>query len=229
MRGATCGCRKRGHVLCISIHAPRAGSDSICSSLMPIPLNFNPRSPCGERLYIYAPSICASLFQSTLPVRGATSASAERSTLLTFQSTLPVRGATLMLHVLYTREAISIHAPRAGSDGMPSTRSRKALNFNPRSPCGERPWIILSIARDFVISIHAPRAGSDISYKKWQKIGTDFNPRSPCGERHNDFVSNYTDILFQSTLPVRGATEATACFMDNEQYFNPRSPCGERR
>ena len=34
----------------ISIHAPRAGSDIISTSA-PLPLtHFNPRSPCGERL-----------------------------------------------------------------------------------------------------------------------------------------------------------------------------------
>mgnify|MGYP007084590853 CR=1 FL=1 len=33
-----------------------------------------------------------------------------------FQSTLPVRGATLTHHPLKLRQRISIHAPRAGSD-----------------------------------------------------------------------------------------------------------------
>ena len=56
---------------------------------------FNPRSPCGERR-LYAESRLAEYkFQSTLPVRGATAASI-------FASNIP---------------SISIHAPRAGSDG----------------------------------------------------------------------------------------------------------------
>ena len=60
----------RGHV--ISIHAPREGSDISSVSFT--------RS--------------ASLFQSTLPVRGATVQRATVSAAVLFQSTLPVRGAT---------------------------------------------------------------------------------------------------------------------------------------
>ena len=56
-----------------------------------------------------------------------------------FQSTLPVRGATMakILGELYP--SISIHAPRAGSDG------------------GNAKYA----GSDLDISIHAPRAGSD--------------------------------------------------------------------
>ena len=80
--------------------------------------DFNPRSPCGERLLprlccgngggisIHAPRagsdviqnddmIDLPIFQSTLPVRGATVIAGLLNTgLLLFQSTLPVRGAT---------------------------------------------------------------------------------------------------------------------------------------
>ena len=81
--------------LIISIHAPRAGSDGatargrrcgrVFQSTLPVRgatkdtqtiiallKNFNPRSPCGERL-LYNYSLNYTLtFQSTLPVRGAT-------------------------------------------------------------------------------------------------------------------------------------------------------------
>ena len=102
---------------------------------------FNPRSPCGERLACRVPFISPpSVFQSTLPVRGATTWTGEgqlayqifQSTLpvrgatmtippspwlpTAFQSTLPVRGATAMVAAGIFHRAISIHAPRAGSD-----------------------------------------------------------------------------------------------------------------
>ena len=35
-------------------------------------LNFNPRSPCGERRFGHSDSAIPGGFQSTLPVRGAT-------------------------------------------------------------------------------------------------------------------------------------------------------------
>ena len=56
--------------------------------------NFNPRSPCGERL------------QSLDTLTGSSK----------FQSTLPVRGATVNTGNYVSDVAISIHAPRAGSD-----------------------------------------------------------------------------------------------------------------
>ena len=57
--------------------------------------------------------------------------------------------------------AISIHAPRVGSDEKVEVRIVKALDFNPRSPCGERPNDTYARLLRFWISIHAPRVGSD--------------------------------------------------------------------
>ena len=102
--------------------------------------HFNPRSPCGERLSFSCSSSNASSFQSTLPVRGATSFFSSLAPQLMyfnprspcgerryrvvvkilrrrkFQSTLPVRGATQIADGVSVVEIISIHAPRAGSD-----------------------------------------------------------------------------------------------------------------
>ena len=58
--------------------------------------NFNPRSPCGERL--------------------ENKPTAEELT--QFQSTLPVWGATVYVHRYGHRHGISIHAPRVGSDAV---------------------------------------------------------------------------------------------------------------
>ena len=101
----------------ISIHAPRVGSDAMlelpCAdevtfqSTLPVwgatstanaivinSPDFNPRSPCGERLYSRQAATWTGKFQSTLPVWGATSRLRE-----------PCRIGR-----------ISIHAPRVGSD-----------------------------------------------------------------------------------------------------------------
>ena len=56
-----------------------------------------------------------------------------------FQSTLPVRGATSAVSCIPRRTfCISIHAPRAGSDPSALLSAFEFRNFNPRSPCGER-------------------------------------------------------------------------------------------
>ena len=74
---------------CISIHAPREGSDSN--------QNF---------------TLITAIFQSTLPVRGATNDYTQ----------------------IITRVVISIHAPREGSDLIPCSFVGPVPDFNPRSP-----------------------------------------------------------------------------------------------
>ena len=126
-------------------------------------INFNPRSPRGERLAVTDQvSHGQRIFQSTLPARGATA------------------GGRLQR----PGGRISIHAPREGSDWRLNTLPRIRLNFNPRSPRGERRFTSFSFDCALVISIHAPREGSDST------AGT-----SVC-----------VMVPFQSTLPARGAT-----------------------
>ena len=147
----------------ISIHAPRTGSDVFADAHGRITAHFNPRSPHGERHGVLGYSPIAFEFQSTLPARGATGG---------IQHFVPAI-------------AISIHAPRTGSD--PS-----------------RQW---SLARPD-ISIHAPRTGSDGRAGAYGADAADFIPRSPHGERR---LLSYTHrkVTFQSTLPARGATRCT--------------------
>ena len=147
-----------------------------------------------------------------------------------FQSTLPVWGATSSLHAGILVSWISIHAPRVGSDRLPQTWHCPTTDFNPRSPCGERLQAPEIIRRTLYISIHAPRVGSDATPTSIKSIPqTYFNPRSPCGERLDGHGSIHVKALisihaprvgsdgwgialqgysqvFQSTLPVWGAT-----------------------
>ena len=57
------------------------------------------------------------IFQSTLPVWGATTITLSYPARLPFQSTLPVWGATQGIAQLGLGDDISIHTPRVGSDG----------------------------------------------------------------------------------------------------------------
>ena len=126
------------------------------------------------------------------------------------------------------------------------------LYFNPRSPRGERPLLLVNGILSDVISIHAPREGSDAGVLPPPvKVDLYFNPRSPRGERHkqrpdmpvvdNNFnprsprgerlyqlSSTEDEPQFQSTLPARGATRGRSRRSIFYFYFNPRSPRGER-
>ena len=171
----------------ISIHAPREGSDSCQLRSPDHPIDFNPRSPRGERQdYFFHPSLH--------PYFNPRSPRGERRYICThhhpnriFQSTLPARGATS------GSAAPGKHQP----DFNPrSPRGERPINstflcilfcdFNPRSPRGERPADQQLQENINQISIHAPREGSD------DLLAT----------------GDFTSIAFQSTLPARGATNA---------------------
>ena len=206
-RGATLAADVEGFANLISIHAPRTGSDVFADAHGRITAHFNPRSPHGERHGVLGYSPIAFEFQSTLPARGATAASTvSTSVTRTFQSTLPARGATGGIQHFVPAIAISIHAPRTGSD--PS-----------------RQW---SLARPD-ISIHAPRTGSDGRAGAYGADAADFNPRSPHGERRSARTSPDVTFPFQPTLPARGATLEGDSRDRGPGHFNPRSPHGERR
>ena len=151
---------------------------------------------------------------------------------LLFQSTLPVWGATGAPADAAARSPISIHAPRVGSDKMKKEQIELQKNFNPRSPCGKRLRLQCQQWENEHISIHAPRVGSDGFFHTRQiRICSYFNPRSPCGKRrlavgtiqafpsisiHAPRVGSdrlttalsSSGRIFQSTLPV---WEATYC------------------
>ena len=135
-----CDLRHDMWIICISIHAPRMGSDlryrcgmlkrflfqstlpgwgatSMVGFLSVRRWHFNPRSPDGERHITTATAAANNAFQSTLPGWGATPPT--------------LRGDYGRYH------------------------------FNPRSPDGERPSLSNHCSCVSRISIHAPRMGSD--------------------------------------------------------------------
>ena len=170
----------------ISIHAPRVGSDVL----------------------LYSAQASFQVFQSTLPVWGAT---VVRSFVrffgaVEFQSTLPVWGATSENYSDKSTECISIHAPRVGSDHKSTLRQFSLPHFNPRSPCGERRNRSHGSARAARFQSTLPVWGATRSPPAGWECWKYFNPRSPCGERPKPSLS-----------------------ASHISYFNPRSPCGERR
>ena len=76
-----------------------------------------------------------------------------------FQSTLPMRGATLASPPCSSHSNFN---PRSPCGERPARKKDLFLRpyFNPRSPCGERSAFPL-FCTALIISIHAPHAGSD--------------------------------------------------------------------
>ena len=126
-------------------------------------------------------------------------------------------------------KAISIHAPREGSDLFRALGGGTQRHFYPRSPRGERLFIIIFFRRRR-------------SY---------FYPRSPRGERPTLWILQISRTVFLSTLPARGATRRPRAAGPEQRIsihapregsdpksgsqgsrsrnFYPRSPRGERQ
>ena len=104
---------------------------------------------------------------------------------LTFLSTLSLRRATCGRRV-----------------GLPV-----AGHFYPRSPCGERRWLLTNI----------------LMSRKY------FYPRSPCGERHKCFMKHTNVLYFYPRSPCGERRESQPPCGHPTTNFYPRSPCGERR
>ena len=146
----------------ISIHAPRVGCDELPGHVARGGNHFNPRTPCGVR-------------RRPLDVHQLR---------CDFNPRTPCGVRLLPSPSPRQLQEISIHAPRVGCDWFaqfraiagglfqsthpvwgatrkPDHHGRQGTNFNPRTPCGVRPWTCAGNYR--------PR-----SY---------FNPRTPCGVR----------------------------------------------
>ena len=167
----------------ISIHAPLTGSDNLLSLSKLFP----------------------QLFQSTLPLRGATCCGQSSDRWINISIHAPLTGSDTKKPVLSGIRGISIHAPLTGSDNIPLKNTPGVCHFNPRSPYGER--LPQGNQKFFPrISIHAPLTGSDKNGLSCAWIMRYFNPRSPYGERPPRKKNLLSRKPFQSTLPLRGAT-----------------------
>ena len=147
----------------ISIHTPLAGSDPDSHTV----------------------TEAGSIFQSTLPLRGATICGGFFVLLpYKFQSTLPLRGATKVGYARHITQRISIHTPLAGSD----------------------LWFPIWRTASIQFQSTLPLRGATRPACPPRRQSVYFNPHSPCGERPTMLHLDNAISVFQSTLPLRGAT-----------------------
>ena len=154
-----------------------------------MPLYFNPRSPRGERPMMI-PSCQKSITISIHAPRVGSDVKRANTAgqLSAFQSTLPAWGATIIA----------------------VTKLIATINFNPRSPRGERPRTS-GLHHQPQISIHAPRVGSDLPWMLCESAAMRFQSTLPAwGATTFGPNAPNTPPRFQSTLPAWGATSPDA-------------------
>ena len=190
------------------------------------------------------------VFQSTLPARGATDFRTDRHCAEGFQSTLPARGATVVNAFKTSRFSISIHAPRTGSDADFRTDRHCAEGFQSTLPArGATLTFMDSKATNifqstlpargatanngllrfgYRISIHAPRTGSD--QRGWR-----ISPAQPISihapRTGSDPKTGLARTICGDFNPRSPHGERQGGFSVRTRpcHFNPRSPHGERR
>ena len=148
------------------------------------------------------------LFQSTHPMRGATSIAVFAFISVCISIHAPHAGCDVSFDgccVLFS--IISIHAPHAGCDEKLKGLSPEDLVISihaPHAGCDRRH--VGDITKTYIISIHAPHAGCDPRLRLSRAASPHFNPRTPCGVRQDPTYNLAFSGLFQSTHPMRGAT-----------------------
>ena len=191
----------------ISTHAPLAGRDrDFCAKCKKI-LYFNPRAPCGARLFgDYTVRVDDSVFQPTRPLRGATVDLTTQRTARLISTHAPLAGRDPAVSAKAEHEEISTHAPLAGRDGRNGAEAFRLAHFNPRAPCGARHHDeARGRRRNGIFQPTRPLRGATYRASP-PSDGFVFQPTRPLRGATYGSVAFYTNCIFQPTRPLRGAT-----------------------
>ena len=172
--------------------------------------NFNPRSPHGERRWLMCETGRFTDFNPRSP-HGERLAPTEMITQRgVFQSTLPARGATYVGNHSAAYSAFQSTLPARGATLRWTVKNTRLENFNPRSPHGERHNALHTDSAEYNFNPRSPH-GERRMGRRYVRLWQDFNPRSPHGERRVSMHTSRRRRKFQSTLPARGATRRCSC------------------
>ena len=189
---------------------------------------FNPRAPCGARRWCLILHNDHYAFQSTRPVRGATSTSRRSRSPACVSIHAPRAGRDQPLAVRAPEQVVSIHAPRAGRDAVTVAPWTLARRFQSTRPVRGATRDKRQEKLDAVVSIHAPRAGRDRTSAARSTASTSFNPRAPCGARHDVLHVGVRGGGVSIHAPRAGRDRARPGSAGRPRCFNPRAPCGAR-
>ena len=123
--------------------------------------SFNPRTPCGVRHQVIFPGVKVKPFQSTHSLRSAT-----------LPGTGLTCGCSVSIHALLAEcdscesyviigKNVSIHALLAECDSVSWCMEKGENGFNPRTPCGVRHNSAPRKRNSYTVSIHALLAECD--------------------------------------------------------------------
>ena len=214
--------------------------------------HFNPRTPCGVRRTSSMLKRTQRRFQSTHPVRGATTfeqafgkveenfnprtpcgvrlmPDMSQPGAVKFQSTHPVRGATFKRAVHLIIQRFQSTHPVRGATIWNLCGLAWTEEFQSTHPVRGATIPELAIRPMATISIHAPRAGCDLAPGAIVDLNEGISihaPRAGCdgGKTRADGNADISIHAPRAGCDTRIRTAHTRSF-----DFNPRTPCGVRR
>ena len=192
---------------------------------------------------------CATKFQSTRPVWGATIFQPFNFPFtLYFNPRAPHGGATYDNSPPLARVVISIHAPRMGARPPRSVRSQAAtisihaprmgarrapavpyaaiMEFQSTRPAWGRDLHRASVYRRRGISIHAPRMGARHRRHVSPCACARFQSTRPAWGRDNHALRRAAGHRISIHAPRMGARRSVSCVGVSPRYFNPRALTG---
>ena len=198
-------CNPSDTPVAISIHAPLTGSDDECPGYLPFPEDFNPRSPYGERLKIMDNAISGQIFQSTLPLRGATTAAIINRPCRMISIHAPLTGSDRYDGLPPVVAVISIHAPLTGSDLRIPSIIQSIKKFQSTLPLRGATYPGFRGDRLELFQSTLPLRGATVVTPHHRCLRLDFNPRSPYGERQQPPENTDTAAQISIHAPLTGS------------------------
>ena len=120
----------------------------------------------------------STIFQSTPPVKAATCAPVTAAVTPLFQSTPPVKAATIMTGYTLAAEKFQSTPPVKAATCAPVTAAVTPL-FQSTPPVKAATVRVLPVPPRGAISIHAAREGGDWGWHMTLTLKNNFNPRRP--------------------------------------------------
>ena len=143
--------------------------------------NFNPRAPCGARLWYAAGD------RRRYPI----------------SIHAPLAGRDVPDSRVHTVRGISIHAPLAGRDAAGTTRKELEQYFNPRAPCGARPSKTVNIYEDFYFNPRAP-CGARLTFGSSTVWISRFQSTRPLRGATQNHCLKHLDVRISIHAPLAG-------------------------
>ena len=160
MRGTTIVALAEHPAKAISIHVPHAGDDRRRQRAGACRRDFNPRPPCGGRLPSRHGRSSRPHFNPRPPCGGRRGSRRTSQLTYQFQSTSPMRGTTAADPSAGWGGKFQSTSPMRGTTSTGAGRRQGLYNFNPRPPCGGRPWLACCSFRLMLFQSTSPMRGT---------------------------------------------------------------------